>query len=59
MKKQNNEKEELEDKYKSLIKQIHKKSIFTKRTLKKSRYKKIYQIIMILLIIEIIGIFLI
>ena len=59
MKKQNNEKEELEDKYKSLIKQIHKKSIFTKRTLKKSRYKKIYQIIMILLIMGIIGIFLI
>ncbi len=59
MKKQNNEKEELEDKYKSLIKQIHKKTIFTKKTLKKSGYKTIYEIILILLIIATLGIFII
>ncbi len=58
MKKQNSDKEEIEDKYKTLIKQIYKKSLFTKKTVKKSGYKTIYELILIFLSIITFCIFL-
>ena len=60
LRKQNNRKKEnLEDEYKNLLKQIETKYIFSFKTLKKSGYNSIYFIFMIILIFIIIVIFLI